>query len=219
MKTFTSIRALGAVAGLAIAAVPVSAAQALPKDMQPLHTFATGEPLTGTFSTLTRTDESVATRIRTAGTPGNALTIWYVVFNEPDKCNGGACGEDDLFIGGDATQGFNFDQIEAARISVVYGGDGDVINPGGRIALDGSLTEREIPAGNAQIVIGQPGDGAMVPGPVTGLEDAQAAEVHVVLQNHGVAHEDPALLDAQLTGFRTACNPVCEDVQFAVHLP
>lgn len=41
----------------------------------------------------------------------------------------------------------------------------------------------------------------------------------IVLQNHGPAHSDAALLDEQLTMFRGACNPECTDVQFAVHLP
>lgn len=213
------VTVVAAVAGLALAAVPVSAAFAVPTDKQPMHSFATGEPLAGTFSALARTDDSVAARIRTAGQPGHALTTWYVVFNDPGACNGGVCGEDDIFVGGDPTQDFDFGQIEAARISVVFGGDGDIVNPGGRIALDGGLSVGEVPTGNAQIVIGDPADGALVPGPVTGLENARTAEVHVVLQNHGSAHADPSLLAAQLSGFQTACNPVCVDVQFAVHKP
>ena len=34
-----------------------------------------------------------------------------------------------------------------------------------------------------------------------------------------LAHADPELLERQLTSFQGACNPQCEDVQIAVHLP
>lgn len=53
---------------------------------------------------------------------------------------------------------------------------------------------------------------------MTGLEDAQTAEIHIVLQDHGMAHTDPVLIEQQLTGFQTECNEVCVDVQFAVHM-
>ncbi|GAB3038137.1 hypothetical protein GCM10011376_35350 [Nocardioides flavus (ex Wang et al. 2016)] len=141
-----------------------------------------------------------------------------MIFNVPQNCNTGACGEDDIFVGGDPAARFNMAQIDAARISVVYGGDGAVVTPGGRLALDGGLAEGEVPTGSVPAVIGHPDDGELVPGPVTGLEDAQTAEIHVVLQDHGMAHADPDLLEQQLTGFQTACNPDCVVVQFAVHL-
>jgi hypothetical protein len=208
--------ATGVIAVL-LAAVAPQAAVAAPPDKQPLIAFATGEPVTGAFSMLSRSDDSVTSKIRSAATPGHAVTYWYVIFNLPENCNTGACGEDDLFVGGDPAAGFNFTQIEAARVSVVYGGDGDVVNPGGRVALNGGLAEGEVPTGSVPVVIGHPDDGALVPGPVTGLEDAENAEIHIVLQDHGTAQTDPDLLEQQLTGFQTACNPDCEDVQFAVH--
>lgn len=201
---------------LAAMAAP-QAAVAAPPDKQHLFDFATGEPITGAFSMLTRSDGAVASKIRTTATSGHAMTYWYVIFNRPENCNTGACGEDDIFVGGQPTGGFNFGQIGAARISVVYGGDGAVVNPGGRVALDGGLAESEVPTGSVPVVIGRSSDGALVPGPVTGLEDAQTAEIHIVLQDHGQAQTDPALLERQLSGFQTECNPVCVDVQYAVH--
>lgn len=193
------------------------AASAEPPDKQAMFEFATGEAVTGTFSMLNRSGDAVASKIRTAAIPGHAVTIWYVIFNAPDNCNTGACGEDDIFNDGDPANGFNFAQIDAARISVVYGDDGDIVNPGGRIALDGGLAEGEVPTGSNPVVIGDPDDGALVPGPVTGLEEARTAEIHIVLQDHGQAHDDPDLLEQQLTGFNTACNPQCVDFQYAVH--
>lgn len=201
---------------LAAMAAP-QAAVAAPRDKQQLFDFATGEPIAGAFSMLDRGDNAVASKIRSAATPGHAMTYWYVIFNRPQSCSGGACGEDDIFVGGVPAGGFNFSQISAARISVVYGGDGALVNPGGRVALDGGLAEGVVPTGSVPVVIGRTADGALVPGPVTGLEDAQAAEIHIVLQDHGTAQTDPARLARQLSGFQTECNPACVDVQFAVH--
>lgn len=209
------IAALSAVLLVAVAAQPSSAA---PPDKQALQDFSTGQPVTGAFSMLDRGDGAITSKIRTAAAPGHAVTIWYVIFNAPDNCSGGECGEDDLFVDPAAggAGGFNAAQIDAARISIVYGGDGGVVNPGGRLALDGGLAQAEPPTGSGQVVIGT--EGALVPlSPVTGLEDAQTAEVHIVLQDHGLAHDDPDLLAAQLSSFNGECNPACVDVQFAVH--
>ncbi len=202
---------------LLLTGIMAQASTAAPPDKQPLHDFATLQPITGAFSMLDRSDDAITSKMRTAATAGHAVTIWYVIFNVPENCNTAACGEDDIFVDGDPESGFNLTQINSARVSVVYGGDGDVVNRGGRVALDGGLAEGEVPIGSVPVVIGDPEDGALVPGPVTGLEDAQTAEIHIVLQDHGPAHHDFELLEQQLTGFQTACNPECVDVQFAVH--
>ncbi len=194
-------------------AFPAAAAQ---KDKAQVFDFATGSAVTGAFSTLDRGTDGIASKVRTRGLAGHAYTLWYVIFNAPGNCSG-TCGEDDLF----STDGsFNAAQIEAARVSVIWGQAGSVANPAGRISLDGGLGEGEIPDGPNKLVIGRGEDGALVPlGVVSGLEDALAAEVHIVLQDHGPAHDDPELLQMQVTMFAGACNPECIDVQFAVHLP
>lgn len=204
-----------ALLGVAAPQVAVAASQ----DKQPLFEFATGDPVAGAFSKLDRSASAIATKVRTSATAGDVVTMWYVIFNQPAACSDGVCGEDDIFLGGDPSQGFDFTQINAAEVSVVFGGDGAVVNPGGRLALNGGLAEGAVPSGENQVVIGRAEDGALVPGPVTGLQDATGAEVHVVLQDHGPAQADPDLLAAQMSGFNTACNPVCTDIQFAMHLP
>jgi len=201
---------------LLLAAVAPQAAVAAQADKQPVNDFVTGDPVTGAFSKLGRSDDAVSSKVRTDVTPGHAITMWYVIFNAPGLCNTGGCGEDDIFVGGIPGQ-FDLAQIAAVRISVVYGGDGGVANAGGRLALDGGLAEGEVPTGSAQVVIGDPDDGAFVPSPVTGVEDAQTAEIHIVLQDHGAAHTDPVTLEEQTSGFQAHCNPDCVDVQFAVH--
>lgn len=219
------IAALSAILLVAIAPQPVSAA---PPDKQPLYDVATGQPVTGTFSMLDRGDGGIDSRIRTAAEPGHVLTIWYVIFNAPAMCKDvdpdteqpvpGACDADDIFLDPAAggAGGFNATQLEAARISVLYGGDGGVVDAGGRLALDGGLAEGDVPD-DVQVVIGSAG--AMLEmSPVSGLEDARTAEVHIVLQDHGPAHDDPEALAAQLTRFHGACNGgPCVDLQFAIH--
>lgn len=204
------------VLALFLLALP-QAAFAGSKEKQPIIAFATEQEVTGSFSMLDRQSDGVATKIRTQVTGGNAYTAWYVIFNNPDECSAD-CGEDDIFINGDPMQGFNFDGINDARISVVWAKTGGVANPAGRLALDGGLGVGEVPNGGPgfKVVIGLPADGALVPGPVTGLETT-AAEIHLVIQDHGPAHSDPALLELQTTSFMGACNPDCVDIQFAVH--
>jgi hypothetical protein len=69
-------------------------------------------------------------------------------------------------------------------------------------------------------VIGRAEAGALVPlGVVTILEDPYGAVIVAVLQDHGAAHDEPELLERQLTSFQGACNPGCEDVQTARELP
>jgi hypothetical protein len=197
------------------------AASAAPREKVDVFEAATGAKVAGAFSMLNRADEGVTTKVRTRARPGHALTLWYVIFNAPENCSEGVCGEDDVFVDpNDHSAGFNAAQITAARVSVVWGSAGAVANPAGRLKLDGHIRVGEVPAGANQVVIGRGEDGALVPlGAVTGLEDAQGAVIIIVLQDHGAAHDAAALLGMQLTSFQGACNPTCEDAQMAVHVP
>jgi hypothetical protein len=197
------------------------AASAAPKDKVDVLDETTREPVTGAFSMLDRADEGITTKVRTRARPGHAHTLWYVIFNAPQNCSDGVCGDDDVFIDpNDHSAGFNAAQIAATRASVVWGNAGAVANPAGRLKLDGALGRGEVPDGPNQVVIGRGEDGALVPlGVVTGLEDPHGAAIIVVLQDHGAAHADSELLERQLTSFQGACNPACEDAQIAVHVP
>ena len=179
------------------------------------------KPVPGAFSKLDRSERGIATKLRTRARPGHAHTLWYVIFNSPENCSDAACGDDDIFIDpSNHSAGFNAPQIAATRASVVWGSAGAVANPAGRLKLDGALGAGELPHGPRQVVIGRAEDGALIPlGVVTGLEDPHGAVIIAVLQDHGAAHDEPELLDRQLTSFQGACNPGCEDVQAARHLP
>ena len=217
--TRTRAGVIGVAAGALIAAS--QAASAAPKDRVGVLDESTREPVTGAFSMLNRADAGITTRVRTRARPGHAHTLWYVIFNAPENCSDGACGDDDIFIDPtDHSAGFNAAQIAATHASVVWGNAGAVANPAGRLKLDGALGTGEVPDGPKQVVIGRGEDGALVPlGVTTGLEDPDRAAIIVVLQDHGAAHDDPELLKRQLTSFQGACNPACEDTQLAVHVP
>lgn len=226
----TAVAAVGAGALVAAMTAPVAAHEVV-RDKQPMHDFATGKAIPGAYSVLKRIDDDdhlrvsdagnhedrVRTKIRTYATAKHAVTLWYVAFNHPDQCNTEGCGEDDIFVDGDMSKGFDLDQIAKAGVSVVYGGDGGVVNKRGKLKLRGGLSEDEVPTGKKQVVIGHPDDGAMVPSTVTGIKDVEATEIHIVLQDHGKARKNPKKLDHQLTRFHGACNPECVDIQFAVH--
>jgi hypothetical protein len=213
MSTRTRAWTVAAAVAVVLLALP-QAALAGPTDKQPVVDFESGEQITGAFTKLDRTADGVASKIRTSVAAGHAFTVWYVIFNESSACSDGMCGEDDIFTeSGD----FNVPQIEATRLSVVWGSSGGVSNSAGRISLDGGLAVGEVPGGAGQVLIGKAEDGAIVGlGVTTGLE-APDAEIHLVIQDHGVAHEDPALLAQQTSSFMGACNPDCVDVQFSVH--
>jgi hypothetical protein len=206
----------------ASAAALVAGAQAGgsgPPDRVPLLEEATGAPVAS--STLHRSEHGIRSGLRTHVRAGHAHTLWYVIFNAPEGCSGGMCGPDDLFLDpDDRSAGFNAERIAAARASVVWAGAGAVADRRGRLRLNGALKVGEVPAGPRQVAIGRGEDGAVVPlGVVTGLENPRGAVIVTVLQDHGRAHRDPALRRVQLTSFEGACNPECEDVQFAVHAP
>jgi hypothetical protein len=197
------------------------AASAAPKDKVDVLDEATRKPITPAFSMLGRAADGITTKVRTRAHPGHAHTLWYVIFNAPANCSGGACGDDDIFSDpSDHSAGFNAPQIAATRASLVWGNAGAVANPAGRLKLDGALGTGDVPDGSGQVVIGRGEDGALVPlGLITGLEDPDRAVIIAVVQDHGAAHDDPELLKRQLTSFQGACNPRCEDVQLAVHVP
>ncbi|HWI05959.1 MAG TPA: hypothetical protein VNT54_00410 [Solirubrobacteraceae bacterium] len=216
-RTATSIFGMIAVAAIAWS----QAASAAPKDKAGVVDAVSQEQVGAAFSMLGRTASGITTKVRTRVRPGRAHTLWYVIFNAPEHCSDAVCGQDDIFADPrNHAAGFNAAQIPATRASVVSGSAGAVSNGSGRLKLDGGLAVGEVPAGPKRVVIGRGADGALVPlGVVTGLEDAARAVIIVVLQDHGRAHRDPALLQQQLTSFEGACNPVCADAQFAVHAP
>ena len=146
-------------------------------------------------SKLVRSNQGVTMNIRTSGLdPMAAYTVWWVVFNNPDACEGeGPCGPEDLF-----NPDVNGVVLYAA--GHVIGSDG-IGNFGGHLA-EGDTSGDSPPA--------------PFPGLEDGLVDASVAEIHLVVRTHGEAI--PGLVPEQIQTFLGGCGVnACADQQFAIH--
>lgn len=163
--------------------------------------FADASEIEGSYSQLIRTDGAVAMELKTTDLEANApYTAWWVVFNNPTACSD-ACGEDDIFN----AEGLPEPNPEAL-ISILFA-DGAMSDAEGNVSFSAILPEGRT---LGEVVIGE------------GLQDAENAEVHLVVRAHGAL--DAARAYDQLTSFEPppllggACE-VCEDVQFVVYQP
>jgi hypothetical protein len=191
--------------GLGVASAPFHV-EAKPADNAALQNFSDASLVgNGAHTSLQRDGDSVHVGVHSRNlTPGHAYTVWLVIFNTPEGCVDG-CGEDDLM------------RPEATN-SVIWSGVGGVANNGGNLNGRGTLTE-ENPQGYQQLFtdLGAPDPGFL---------DAQGAEIHTVVRDHGPATGNPA----QTTTFEGDCTPgssfglgggayECVDVQFSIHFP
>lgn len=153
----------------------------------------------GADARLTRTDSGVSYNLRTTGlTKGHAVSIWWVIFNNPDACDG-ACAGADLF--------------DPAVNAAVMSGGGNVVGDSGRSSFADHLNEGEITNEHPDFEDGP------------GLTDARGAEIHIVVRSHGPKLEEH--MPEQLKTFGAGCTDFleagtmptdegeCADVQFA----
>ena len=169
-------------------------------DTQSVLRFADGMD-TGGLSHLTRTGDTILVTIEVEGlVPGDAVTMWWVVFNNPAGCTPPFCGTDDDFT----EEGIINAQIAVGNAT------GNVVKSNGTLELGGAL--RKMENDDHQILFGA-GFGVYLL-----TVDPDDAEVHLVVQNHGQGRGGKKLRE-QLTYFEANCTPSCEDVQFAVHPP
>lgn len=151
-------------------------------------------PATGTM--LVRKRDSVFATMNTAGlTPGTAVTMWWVFFNNPQNCATRLCKPADL-----------------ANPAV----QGTVASAGGKIiGADGTAAYGAFRAiGDTTGVFPGLGTGQ-------GLLDPLRAEIHLVTRSHGPALlSDPVLLGQQLSLFNGGCPPnTCVNLQASIHQP
>ena len=182
-------KAFGAVvttaATLALLAAPAGAAT---RDTSDVVTFSNSATVGS--STLTREANGVAMSLRTTDlTSGDAVTVWWVVFNHPENCQTKSpfrCGPSDL-------------SRPDVQASVLYAA-GHVIGGDGSAGYGAHLT-----AGDAS--------GAILG---SGLDPAQvnAADIHLVVRDHGSAN--PSLMPEQIHSF-DVCNTTCVNVQHSTH--
>jgi len=166
-------------------------------------------------SRLVRTPRGVVGTFHTSGLmPREALTMWWVVFNDPHGCSD-ACGEDDIFIDGDPANGLNLDGVAAADIVVGYAG--------GTVA-----TQRGTATMTSHLFVGAPVVEVLF-GTLPILKSSTAAEIHLVARSHGPAV--PGTVAEQIGSYAGGCEVFllppaipteigeCADIQFAVHQP
>ncbi|MCW3783842.1 hypothetical protein [Defluviimonas salinarum] len=180
-----------------------------------VHRFSDLSVVDGAKGTLTRMDNGVYLSVDTHElAPGHAVTMWWVVFNEPSMCSDDECGENDVLMmdadgniadSQDGSVPINPEAWEAAKISVLRA-DGLIIPEGGMANFRGHL-----PVGDTTEALGGPG-----------LLDPHKAEVHSVIRTHGKVAPDEQ--NAAVNSFAGGCdenwpNAPCEDLQFTVFKP
>lgn len=185
---------------------PASAANSADRQTSDVVTFD-GQDVVGS-ARLVRTDTGVGFNLRTSGlTKGDAVSIWWVIFNNPEFCEHGegdaACGELDLF---ENPEDAPFDENppvpnEDVDPAVMAGG-GHVVGASGNAGFAGHLNE-------GQITNEHP---AFTDGP--GLTDPRGAEIHLVVRTHGPVI--PGLNHDMFNSFEVGCDVNdCADLQFA----
>jgi len=161
-------------------------------------------------STLERNENNIKVAYKTSDlTPGYVYTIWWVIWNKPENCTvPGACSDADFAIA---------DMVEVE----VLAGTGIKADASGTATFIATLNENDI-TGSYNAPFGLPAAG--------GLQDAQLAEVHIVLRSHGPAIAGQ--INAQLTTYEGGCTTFfdpftevpdaegeCGDIQAAIHQP
>jgi hypothetical protein len=142
-------------------------------------------------SSLVRTDAGLSASFNSSGLPaGQAVTLWFVVFNNPSACSGG-CGLDDLL--------FN----EAAQGDFLVGA-GHVVGGSGTVNFGAHLAVGDV-RGSAFPEIGMPER------PI-GLTDPWNAQVGLLLHSHGPMVPG-AVLASQLSSFTGGCTVFLGDLE------
>jgi hypothetical protein len=207
---------IAAVTAMAVAAsLPASASADYTDSTSPVLAFADPDNTLGE-STLRRTADGILVTLQAnAVEPGHAITLWWVVFNQPQNCSAPDCGPDDIFVGGDPIAGLDADAIANADAVASYAA-GTVASTDGTVSMASRLT------------VGEPGVGVIF-GDGAVLKDAAAAEVHLVTRSHGPAVTGNVV--DQTTSFDGGCDTMlnpperadaegeCVDLHFSVHQP
>ena len=169
------------------------------KSISPVQQFSDDSEVIGAWSILNRDYNKVVTNLHTKWLePGTAVTLWWVIFNDPSKCThpegGFRCGKEDLpEFGGD----------NSAKTSIVYA-DGKVIRDSAGHDGLGNFDARLETWDKSGVLSGE------------GLTNPLGADVHLVLKSHGRLIQG---MTYEMTHtFDGGCDVnTCEDIQYAVH--
>jgi hypothetical protein len=162
-------------------------------------------------STLTRTKNGVNFTLDTSGLiEDDVVTLWMVVFNNPEYCDDG-CDIPDFFN-------------PLVKADALYA-DGRLIGPTGRAHYAGRRNVGDVSGSIFPAWLGLP---------AYGILDSDKAEIHFVVHTHG--QKIPGLVGEMLNSFNAGCAPTfmdipvpeelgthgpntCQDIQFTMHLP
>lgn len=164
-----------------------------------VHVFSSTTVVPQAGGSLFRNNEGVLGTISTSGlTPGNVVTLWWAIFNNPRACAGSTCAPLDL-------------ANPEVNASLQYGG-GYLVGINGRADFSGYLGAGD----NSGYFILFPTQ----PNPAPGIVNPKVVQIHLVIRDHGPANADPAILQQQLTTFGGGCaisfpSP-CSNVNAAV---
>jgi hypothetical protein len=157
---------------------------------------ATTLDVTGT-ATLIRNDNKISMTFNAENlTPGNAYTVWWVIWNKPENCAiPYACDLGDFAT----TQLVEVDALFAT---------GHVVGGNGVGHFAASRKESDI-TGSTNYLFDEP---------AFPLEDARTAEVHLLLRDHGPAI--PGQLNEQISSYLGSCDIyACYEPMFAIFSP
>jgi hypothetical protein len=188
---------LAASFAIALSAITIGPADAHDSDVD---VFITGEPTMVVGSaTLDRDDIGVRVEIETTLVPGDAHTVWWIIFNNPGECDLDVCAGTDL----------GNPDVNGAVLHATGGvADGD-----GNATFNAFL-----PLG--LIRLNRTADGRERHRLGPGLQNPKGAEIHMVIRTHGLASGNVAELIEQMSTFGGLCDPgpmdPCADVQAAI---
>ena len=183
MKRFKGLLVLMLVVAGLVASLPAAGASQRVTTVEPVSWWWDESDRVG-VSVLHRSDDGIRALFASKGyTPGDAVTLWAIHFNNPSACATSPCS-----VPADV---FN----EAAEADF-YWVAGKVVGPSGRLVLRGSLAVGQT-AYSGKVEIGA---GDAVP-----LVNPFGAEIVLATHSHGPAAEGEALA-AQLTSFTGGCE-------------
>lgn len=176
----------------------------LKTSIRPVTTFGGTEAIHGAGSSLARNNDGIFWNISTSSlTPGEVVTLWVAIFNNPQFC--------DQLLPGCEPSDLNTLLVQG---SLQWAG-GAIVGANGRADFSGYLGLND----NFGYTI-LPGF-TRQPNPAPGLINPRGADVHLVIRRHGPASTDPATLQAQLNSFGGGCNVAgaCANIQASIHQP
>ncbi len=157
-------------------------------------------------SVLIRFHNGVGMGWKSNQTPKHTATMWWVIFNKPENCDGDCSGAD-----------LAKDDVDA-DLMIATGG---IVSNNGVVTFAAHLKEGDITGSYINEFFGLDR---------VGLVDSENAEIHLVARSHGP--KIPGEVDAQTSSFAGGCTmffdpftviPValgeCGDIQFSVYRP